>query len=167
MLQCTPQLLVTPSLLTLRFVDPSPESEVGIFDRNVLANRWRTVTFQSIETARSDEGLESHGTIYGTRETNLAAAEHRIIDYLEAIAALGGNRVSEDVEKDVKTVVKVAQQVAIQFGIHSAKLIILNPAEPIRNDPSPGLLKIIQDKEQGTIRNVIVECRDRRGEVAG
>ncbi|ORY17006.1 hypothetical protein BCR34DRAFT_611283 [Clohesyomyces aquaticus] len=140
-------------------IEPIDNSDLSIFESDRLANKWRSTTFQRVK--RIDEG-DAEGTesrINLLRVANLATVEARIERYLESVAALSQNRVSEEVKDEIQSGIKLAEEIAIQFGIHSCKIILLRPREGWSGDPAPGLLKYGRDRGNGPSRQTIVHCK--------
>ncbi|KAF2473742.1 uncharacterized protein BDR25DRAFT_341027 [Lindgomyces ingoldianus] len=139
--------------------DPIGSSDLNIFEVDRLANRWRTTTFQGVSHIGNEDTGDSHSTTYKLMAKNRETSKAQIVNYLSAVAALSQNIVKPDVEEEIRQTTRQAEEIALQFGIHSSKLLLLSPDHAWSGDPAPGLLKFTPGKENGVSRQTIVHCK--------
>ncbi len=112
----------------------SPEREdYAIFRRDSLANNWRSATFQYINVALTAPE-HSHNPIARLSTENLNSTVARILSVLSEVAGLSHASVRPDTQEQVRQMVLLGRDIALQFGIQTAQLqlVVPNHGEQIR-----------------------------------
>lgn len=98
----------------------------SIFTDSATANTWRSVTFRSIhEALNSPEGQTS--ALAKSDKDNVNKTTADITELLSEVASLSERSISDATREEVRQVVVLGREIALQFGIHTAKLCLLVP----------------------------------------
>ena len=90
------------------------------------------------------------------------ANQWRKVTFQSMLSVDGSQRsIGYDIEGELSAVVEKAEALALQFGIHSCKLVLVNPSSSWSGDPAPGLVKISRDKNGASTSKVIVEHKEK------
>ncbi|KAI9786204.1 MAG: hypothetical protein M1839_007614 [Geoglossum umbratile] len=104
----------------------SPSGEkFAVFHQDKLANNWRSATFQCINVALtlSDGRKPAPDTLLAKLSAdNVNQAVNRIMGVLSEVARLSNSTVKSEVEDDIRRMANLSLEIALQFGVHSAKL---------------------------------------------
>lgn len=140
---------------------PTPDELLELFGGKTLSDRWRKVTFQTISS--EDQFSESSGPrpVDKLRASNLANTNNQIFTYLQAVAALSQRNIGQEFKTDIASIVNKAEALALQFGIHSSELVLVNPSDSWNGDPAPGLVKITKGDDDEIRRLVIVDHKGK------
>lgn len=118
-------------LLTKDLSPASPDSgSFAAFQRDKLANNWRSATFQCISVALragNDRGRVPSTPVAKLCADNVKQTIDRITQVLSEVSSLSGGRVAGVVEEDITRTANIALEIALQFGIHPAQLRLLVP----------------------------------------
>ncbi|KAK0705689.1 hypothetical protein B0H67DRAFT_649998 [Lasiosphaeris hirsuta] len=103
-------------------LDPLNATTFAIFRTSPLSNKWRSVTFQSLALG------DSTGTVARIGEINMTATAQRILTLVADLAAFTQAPLYADLEGEVRGLVRLAFEIAVQFGINQAGLSLLAAA---------------------------------------
>jgi len=101
-----------------------------LFRQSKSVNNWRSATFQCInEALKSPSGqADAPGApIAGLMLENINEIIRRIINVILAVSRLSGSSPRDDLAGEVRQVTELAQDLALQFGLHPAQLQLLMP----------------------------------------
>ncbi|KAF2866046.1 hypothetical protein BDV95DRAFT_584777 [Massariosphaeria phaeospora] len=130
--------------------------DLTVFENDDLANRWRTISFRSIQDSGT---VNLRSPIHELRAKNAASSTARIMQYLSAVASLTQHSINISVEDEVRKATQLAEEIALQFGVHPSKLLLRTADETWNGDPAPGLLKIGRDKNNTPTAQTVVPCK--------
>ncbi|KAI8665735.1 hypothetical protein NCS56_01010600 [Fusarium sp. Ph1] len=100
-------------------LDGSTDSDLDIFNSNEVANRWRSVTFQTLAAAATDGGS---GSLIQLGHNNVTHVTEQIISLLSVIA---GTQLQSGLQGEMRTAAGLAYELALQFGVNPARLLLL------------------------------------------
>jgi hypothetical protein len=92
-----------------------------IFRTNKLANEWRSATFQSAYSSISNEDPAFSNDTSSLSSTNLDSAIRGIQQLFNTISQYTSQRIPDNTP-EIRQTVKLAREIALQFGIHPATL---------------------------------------------
>src|SRR6187402_2878242 len=98
----------------------------GLFERDELANNWRSATFQCINAEISENHSSSSPVVKASRR-NQSLATKRILEVLSEVASLSNAAIKREIKDQILEVVKLAEEIALQMGVNSAHLRLLKP----------------------------------------
>jgi hypothetical protein len=96
-----------------------------IFQSDKLANNLRSTTFQCLSAtilAGADRGLPTENPLCDMAQNNVSQTISRVLDYLQQAAALSNNFMRSEIEVEVREMVQVTLEIALQFGVQPAQL---------------------------------------------
>jgi len=101
-----------------------------IFRTNKAANEWRSATFQSaISVVTRDENSKlSENSIANLSDSNVEQVIRLINAMFVQITGASNGSLQVEVEDEIRQAIKLAREIAFQFGIHPAHLRLLRPA---------------------------------------
>ncbi|KAK4161200.1 hypothetical protein QBC43DRAFT_292264 [Cladorrhinum sp. PSN259] len=119
-------------------IDPTKKETLDLFRQSPLSNKWRSVTFQSLCISVLDPTSNINGAAAPVQEAiiqfgerNVEACQQSIRSLiLEISAAVQSQRATpwySGFEDEVKTIARLAFEIAIQFGVNPACLSLLVP----------------------------------------
>ncbi|KAF2395574.1 hypothetical protein EJ06DRAFT_585829 [Trichodelitschia bisporula] len=93
-----------------------------------LANNWRMATFQYIHSIVTTERPD-HGVIPVSRyyAANVESSITFIWDFLSGIVKLCNGKLWETAEREIRQIVRLVGEIALQFGMQSAHLELFEP----------------------------------------
>ncbi|KAK3343608.1 hypothetical protein B0T25DRAFT_463207 [Lasiosphaeria hispida] len=104
------------------------EESFDVFRDDKEANKWRSATFQSIMMAvfpkGQRKGLASSGGMVGTFRTNRDKVYGEIRDILNEVCT---NGVAEEIEEGIANIVRLAGELALEFGSQRTQLWLEGP----------------------------------------
>ncbi|EEU38878.1 uncharacterized protein NECHADRAFT_83216 [Fusarium vanettenii 77-13-4] len=100
-------------------LDGSTDSDLDIFNSNEVANRWRSITFQTLAAAATDGGS---GSLIQLGHNNVTNVTDQIISLLSVIA---GTQLQSGLQGEMRTAAGLAYELALQFGVNPARLVLL------------------------------------------
>ncbi|MCJ1312953.1 hypothetical protein MMC25_006629 [Agyrium rufum] len=105
----------------------SPSQEFRIFYESKLANKWRSATFSCVREALQQSDTEEVAT------DNVDRAVSRIEDLWTEIAQLSGQTTPAGIKTEIRSMVQLARDMAVQFGVHPAQLRLFsaNPGDQV------------------------------------
>jgi hypothetical protein len=100
-----------------------------LFNQGPLVNTWRATTFQCINDSLTVTSQDGHapGTLAALVMQNINEASAAIIDVLQQALKISGNPAPALLEEEVHQITVEAKDVAMQFGLHAARLQLLMP----------------------------------------
>ncbi|KAJ4168423.1 hypothetical protein NW754_010334 [Fusarium falciforme] len=90
-----------------------------IFHSNEVANRWRSITFQTLAAAATDGGS---GSLIQLGHNNVTHVTEQVISLLAVIA---GTQLQGGLQGEMRTAAGLAYELALQFGVNPARLVLL------------------------------------------
>lgn len=108
----------------------SQNSEFSIFQKDKLANTWRSATFQTINAAITASQARYTAQIMPVVKlytANFSQAVDRIRSLLSHVALLSKNVVSSEVDAKIDQIVRTAVDIALQFGVQMSQLRLVVP----------------------------------------
>jgi hypothetical protein len=147
----------------------------------VLANDWRSSTFQCISGTLSASARPS-GQLTILSDANNNTTVSRILAILQEVSSLSNAMLRPDIKSDVSRIAKMAAAIAIQFGVHPARLELLEASRgeniKIGSDfhdcedgdiekgasyqidmiVAPGLRKVGNGRADLTVRRTVIPC---------
>ncbi|KAK3343428.1 hypothetical protein B0T25DRAFT_572439 [Lasiosphaeria hispida] len=103
-------------------LDPSNTTTFAIFRTSPLSNKWRSVTFQSLALGTPGENA---GTVARIGEANITTTAQRILTLIADLAAFTQAALYPDLESEIRSMVRLTFEIAVQFGINQAGLSLL------------------------------------------
>lgn len=84
-----------------------------------MANRWRSITFQTLAAAATDGGS---GSLIQLGHNNVIHVTEQITSLLSVIA---GSQLQGGLQGEMRTAAGLAYELALQFGVNPARLVLL------------------------------------------
>lgn len=84
-----------------------------------MANRWRSITFQTLAAAATDGGS---GSLIQLGHNNVTHVTEQIISLLSVIS---GAQLQGGLQGEMRTAAGLAYELALQFGVNPARLVLL------------------------------------------
>ncbi|KAJ4207592.1 hypothetical protein NW759_013993 [Fusarium solani] len=100
-------------------LDGSTDPDLDIFHSNEVANRWRSITFQTLAAAATDGGS---GSLIQLGHNNVTHVTEQITSLLSVIA---GSQLQGGLQGEMRTAAGLAYELALQFGVNPARLVLL------------------------------------------
>ncbi|KAM6530470.1 hypothetical protein FALCPG4_008598 [Fusarium falciforme] len=100
-------------------LDGSKDPDLDIFHSNEVANRWRSITFQTLAAAATDGGS---GSLIQLGHNNVTHVTEQVISLLAVIA---GTQLQGGLQGEMRTAAGLAYELALQFGVNPARLVLL------------------------------------------
>ena len=105
-----------------------------LFDQNIEANMWRSSTFVTISTA-----IRGQASVHGIGHT-FAANVDRVSSQLGHVweGFFGGVEPDPKTQQTLRSIASKTAELALQFGIHRARLLLRFPESMSRVTYGPG-----------------------------
>ncbi|KUJ12159.1 uncharacterized protein LY89DRAFT_688620 [Mollisia scopiformis] len=108
-------------------VAASPDREdYAVFRQDVLANNWRSTTFQYINVALTTPE-QSHSPIAQLNTENFNDTVSRITRVLSEVANLSHAEIRPEIQDQIRQMVALGRDIALQFGIQPAQMQLVVP----------------------------------------
>ncbi|RSM12114.1 hypothetical protein CEP52_002588 [Fusarium oligoseptatum] len=103
-----------------RSLDGLTNSDLNIFHDNEAANRWRSVTFQTLAAAAAADGTS--GSLIQLGRSNVTTVTEQIMSLLSAVA---GSQLQGGLQGEMRKAASLAYELALQVGVNPARLVLL------------------------------------------
>ncbi|KAF2671474.1 hypothetical protein BT63DRAFT_477946 [Microthyrium microscopicum] len=120
-------------------------TDLSAYSRETTANTWRAALFQRINSRISNKNSSGYFGIRRLSEKNRSDASEKIMRFLSGVVQLSGGNLRETLREEVDHITALAFQIALQFGIHPARLQLIIP----QPDQSVQIGDEYQDCEDG------------------
>lgn len=126
---------------------------LDIFNYDETANRWRSVTFQTL-AASVEAGERSSTGIVRLGYHNVAHVAEQTMSMLSTI--VGSSPQFGELKRQIHEAASLAFEVALQFGINPAQLVLLSAGrnETVTIDKKQGFIDCEDEKETGDVVRV-------------
>ncbi|KAK3311886.1 hypothetical protein B0H66DRAFT_571190 [Apodospora peruviana] len=175
-------------------LDPQAEETFAIFRKSPLSNKWRSVTFQCLAIASLggtdpatnwggvNVGSPGAGVMTRLGQENVESCIRDMSSFLADLSALSHVPLYSELQDDIRNMVQLSFEIALQFGVNQANLNLLTTIAGetvvIGNDfhdcedaeanrgtrtrvdfmVSPGLQRIGDGRQEMARKNTVVPC---------
>ncbi|RSL50991.1 hypothetical protein CEP54_011657 [Fusarium duplospermum] len=102
-----------------RSLDGSTDSDLNIFYDNEAANRWRSVTFQTLAASATDG---ASGSLIQLGRNNVTNVTEQIMSLLSVVT---GSQLQGGLQGEMRKAAGLAYELALQVGVNPARLVLL------------------------------------------
>ncbi|KAK0706278.1 hypothetical protein B0T26DRAFT_446666 [Lasiosphaeria miniovina] len=179
----------------MMIADPTNSTTFDLFRQSALSNKWRSVTFQSLGIAAlgdgggaGGDGMPGTGVVAQLGEANVERCVQQVMGFLTELSTISAEPLYADLGDEVRSLVRLAFEVALQFGVNQANLALLavEPGEAVVIGPdfhdcedadehrgtrarvdlvvSPGLQRVGDGRTELARKRTIVPCEIFAGE---